>query len=93
MNRKHQTKTLPIPVFLAKASGISERAARAMRPNGIESDLANKTKCNVITLHDRDSVLPKGGVLATGNACEGQQDKAERVRVICEKSEGSVNER
>ncbi len=41
-----------IPVFLAKAGALGERAARAMCPNGGTYPLASLQNCNVITLQN-----------------------------------------
>lgn len=41
-----------IPVFLAKAGALGERAARAMCPNGGKNPLASPQVCNVITLQN-----------------------------------------
>ncbi|MES0882922.1 hypothetical protein [Roseibium sp. SCP14] len=52
MNRKIQKRSLHTPVFLDKASSVSERAARAMCPNGRDTMVANQRIGNVITLQE-----------------------------------------
>ncbi|CTQ59157.1 hypothetical protein LA5095_02978 [Roseibium album] len=51
MNRTRNENADFIPVFLAKAGALGERAARAMCPNGCRFPLASKSERNVITLH------------------------------------------
>ncbi len=57
MNRTRNENADFIPVFLAKAGALGERAARAMCPNGCRFPLASKSKRNVITLHELRSSL------------------------------------
>ena len=52
MNRTRHENADFIPVFLAKAGALGERAARAMCPNGSTFTLATKNERNVITLRD-----------------------------------------
>ncbi|MEM9635170.1 MAG: hypothetical protein AAGA50_27850 [Pseudomonadota bacterium] len=54
MNRKVQKNSLQIPVSLDEASSVSERAARAMCPNGRDTEVANQLLGNVITLQNSD---------------------------------------
>ncbi|MCV0426113.1 MAG: hypothetical protein K5905_11620 [Roseibium sp.] len=92
MNRKLQTETLPIPVFLAKASAISERAARAMRPNGTEFDLANHNTGNVITLRNRIPVFKEADEVAAKTDERGKLDHARTVTIGRLNSEDPANE-
>ena len=97
MNRKFQTEKSSRAGFLAKASSISERASRAMRPNGNgpdpsgKPDLANRVKCNVITL--RNTVSPKGEILAIGVGHDRRQAKLDRDQVKHQRPEGPADER
>jgi|GEM_PF-3052063 len=53
MNRSPQQYPKPfLPLVLAEAGSLSERAARAMRPNGADHPLAKLSVCNVITLQN-----------------------------------------
>lgn len=63
MNRTFRHQSNDIPLFLAKASGLSERAARAMCENGSSAQVDVRSKCNVITLRNKPrSSQGKGGV-------------------------------
>lgn len=50
MNRIRKTHSDTHTTFLAIANNLSDRAARAMCPNGLENGLATLHACNVITL-------------------------------------------
>lgn len=50
MNRTRPTETQTLASLLSAASGLSERACRAMRVDGQAETLAPKTIGNVITL-------------------------------------------
>ncbi len=50
MNRSNTTANSFDPAFLKAADPLSERAARAMRPNDRPAGLARKLNRNVITL-------------------------------------------
>lgn len=65
-----------IPVFLAKANALGERAARAMCPNGSTSPLASHQVRNVITLQNELT-----GVQDAVHASARQQDDRQDISV------------
>ncbi len=52
MDRNYQKSSFPDPVFLAEASSLSERAARAMRANDCSLPPAGKQAGTVFALHN-----------------------------------------
>ena len=62
MNRTCKTHNNTHSSFLATADSLSDRAARAMCPNGLKDGLAKLHDSNVITLHNdfyrHQQVLP-----------------------------------
>ena len=52
MNRKSRTENTQRADLPAKASSLSERAARAMRPNGEHAPYALLLQCNVMSFRD-----------------------------------------
>lgn len=82
-----------IPVFLAKAGALGERAARAMCPNGSTYPLASLQKRNVITLQTE-----LAGAQEPVHASATQQGQGRNVSV-CRigngeaESRGAANER
>lgn len=85
MDRTRHENADFIPVFLSKAGSLSERAARAMTPNGGNRGLASRNVCNVITLRNADEMRASGfahgpGTLemrraATPDSASGQQNR------------------
>lgn len=79
MNRKIHKRPLHTPVFLDKASSVSERAARAMCPNGHDTVVANKMFGNVITL--QESKL-HGDTPLAGESVEKKDFPKQRPKVL-----------
>ncbi len=83
MNRTRHDSNSQIPGSLAKASSLSERAARAMCANGSNYPLARLQASNVITLRNQTSLFPGGsrageGACGTGKALVDEQNGVDR---------------
>jgi|GEM_PF-6633591 len=94
MNRIQDEQTEFTPLFLAKARSLSERAARAMCPNGTMPGVASNKTCNVITLQNSNSSNLSGAAespdLSAGPISRG---KANRMGGLERKRRGLPDER
>jgi hypothetical protein len=88
MNRTIHQDTFLIPIILAKASGLGERAARAMCPDENSRPCASTDEGNVLTLktemvNDRQ-VLRSTGDVDTGTDTDASYGAAQLNRALAD---------